>query len=115
MLLQATQSGAVTVAAPTGRIDHEHAATFTALIEPHVRACKAGAAPLLIDLSGVDYVSSVGLRALMIVSRRVKVQGGAVDLAALQPNVREIFEISRFDLVFKIHATVAAGVAALSA
>ena len=115
MLLQATQSGNVTVAAPTGRIDHEHAETFTELIEPHVRACKQGEAPLLIDLSGVDYVSSVGLRALMIVSRRVNAQGGAVDLAALQPNVREIFEISRFDLVFKIHDTVAAGLAALSA
>jgi anti-anti-sigma factor len=52
----------------------------------------------VLDFSGVDYIASVGLRALMVAARQAKA-GGGIGIAALQPMVREVFSIARFDLV----------------
>jgi len=61
---------------------------------------------LILDFSGVDYISSVGLRVLMVAAKQIREQGGAIVVAALQPVVREIFEISRFNLVFQCFGSV---------
>jgi len=63
---------------------------------------------MVLDLSAVEYISSVGLRVLMLAARQVKAQEGQIAIAALQPVVREVFEISRFDLVFKVFADIEA-------
>ena len=69
---------------------------------------------MLIDFSGIAYISSIGLRALMLIARSVEAQKGRVAIAALQPVVREVFEISRFHFVFKIYDSVEAGLAGLA-
>lgn len=61
---------------------------------------------IIIDFSGIDYISSAGLRSLMIAYKRCKTERKVLALAALQPLVREIFAISRFDLVFPLFETV---------
>ena len=94
------------VLSPTGRIDHATANDFRRELLDHLGAERAGNDRIVIDLGGVDYIASVGLRALMIASRQVKGQNGILVLASLQPLVREIFEISKFTLIFPIHATV---------
>ena len=60
----------------------------------------------MLDFSQVDYISSVGLRVLMLAAKKAREQDGAIVVAALQPVVREIFEISRFNLVFQCFGTV---------
>ena len=72
---------------------------FKRALEPHLEQCKAGADVVVIDLSAVDYISSVGLRVLMLAAKQSKSQGGAIAVAALKPVVKEIFEISKFNLV----------------
>lgn len=113
MQVQASQIGRVAVVAVYGRIDHEHTTEFQVALDPYVAACKEGHAPLLLDFSNVEYISSVGLRALMLFNRTVTVQKGKIAIAALQPVVLELFEISRFNLVYQIHDTTLAGAAAL--
>jgi len=54
----------------------------------------------------VDYISSAGLRVLMIASRRAKAQQGVFAIAALQPMVQEVFAISRFNLIVPCYVTV---------
>jgi anti-anti-sigma factor len=68
----------------------------------------------VIDLGAVEYLSSVGLRVLMLASKQVKAQGGALAVADLQPVVREIFEISRFNLVLEVFPTLREALAKLS-
>ncbi len=63
-------------------------------------------AALILDLSGVDYISSAGLRALMIAFKAGKADGKGFGIAALQPLLLEIFTISRFNLVFPLFETV---------
>ncbi len=61
---------------------------------------------LVVDFSGVEYISSAGPRALMIVFRAGKANGKTFAVAALAPLVKEIFTISRFNLVIPLFDTV---------
>ncbi|MBL8490584.1 MAG: STAS domain-containing protein [Rhodocyclaceae bacterium] len=115
MELPSRQEGQVRILAPAGRIDHAHADEFQAALASHLPECRAGNASIVLDFSGVEYISSVGLRVLMLASRQVTAQDGRIAIAALTPLVREVFEISRFILVFKTYDSVAAAVAALAA
>jgi len=69
----------------------------------------------VVDLSGLEYVSSAGLRCFMLAAKQAGTQGGKIVLAALRPVVAEIFQISRFDMVFELHPSVRAALAAVSA
>lgn len=89
-----------------GRIDQSTADNFSQMLKPYLDACDASSAPLVIDFSGVEYISSVGLRVLMLAARQVKAQNGKVAIAALTPVVAEVFQISRFNLVFKVLGSV---------
>lgn len=100
---------------PVGRIDHATADTLRDAIAPYVGPSAAGRDRVVIDLSGVEYISSVGLRVLMVASKEAKAHGRALAVCGLQPVVREIFEISRFNLVLKVFATLREALTAVSA
>src|SRR6266705_732651 len=89
-----------------GRIDNSTTDGLKSGLEAYVTSCRADGDRLVLDFSEVDYISSVGLRVLMLAARRVRDQGGMIVVAALQPVVREIFEISRFNLVFQCFGSV---------
>ena len=101
-----------TVLSPAGRIDHSSAEPFREALLARLSA--AGKDPVVVDLTGVEYIASAGLRALMIAAKQVKTQGATMFLAGLQPVVREVFEISRFTLVFTIFASLREALAAVS-
>ena len=92
-----------TVLTVQGKLDQLSAEEFHRLLLPHLATCGADAQALVIDLSDVQYVSSAGLRIFMLASREVKPRNGKISLCGLQPVVREIFEISKFSLLFPIH------------
>ena len=114
MDLAPSRFGNTIVLAPAGRLDHAAAEGFTDALLAQLGTCRAGQDLLVLDLSGVPYIASVGLRALMIASKQAKAQGGTLVLAGLQPVVKEIFEISRFTLIFTIFPSVRDALAALS-
>jgi anti-anti-sigma factor len=115
MELSPRQAGHALVLHPAGRIDHTHADDFALALAPHLRDCVAGGAALVIDMSRVDYISSIGLRVLMVAIKDVKPKGGRMVLCALAPLVLEVFKISRFDMLFQIFATQDQALAALEA
>lgn len=114
MELTAQRCADVVLLCPRGRIDQHNAETFAQLLAPHAAACKAGGDALLFDLGGLEYISSAGLRVFMLLSKSIGPASGRVALTRPQRVVAEILEISRFKYVFPIHASVAAGLAALS-
>jgi anti-sigma B factor antagonist/stage II sporulation protein AA (anti-sigma F factor antagonist) len=83
----------------TGRIDLTNANAFKDAL---TAAQSSAASALIVDLSRVDYISSAGLRSLMIVFKAGKAAGKSFAIAGLQPLVLEIFTISRFNLVFPL-------------
>lgn len=114
MELHAERRADIVILRPVGRIDHHTADAFHEALAPHLEACKAGGDRLLFDLSALEYISSAGLRVLMIATKRTKPAGGEIAVAAPQTVVREVLEITRFNLVFPVHLTIADGLRALS-
>jgi anti-anti-sigma factor len=104
----------ILVLSPEGRIDHANSEDFRNSLGPFVDRCRKDGESIVLDLAGVDYISSAGLRSFMLAEKHAKAQGGRIVVAAMQPVVKEIFEISRFTLVFETFATVREALARFS-
>ena len=102
------------VLAPRGRLDHDNCEGFQADLAPHLRACERDGLALVLDLSGLDYVSSAGLRCLMIAAKQASAHKSRIVVASMQPVVSEIFQISRFNLVLEVFATMREALASVS-
>ena len=99
---------------PAGRINHGTADGFKEALAPFLDGCAAGGDQLVLDLSALEYISSAGLRVLMLAKKQAKTQGGVLVVAGLQAVVREIFEISKFTVVFEVFPGVREALARLS-
>ena len=108
MELSEKQVDAAAILVVTGRIDMATADEFRDRL---LAALSRG--PVVIDFSGVDYISSAGLRGLMLAAKQSRSTGTKVAVAALQPVVLEIFQISRFDKLLPCHPSVDAALAAV--
>ena len=97
-----------------GRLDQDTCDAFKGDLMSHVESSARDGGAIVLDLSGLEYVSSAGLRCFMLASRQAKSQQGRIVVAALQPMVQEIFEISHFNLVFQVFPTVREAVSAVS-
>ena len=102
------------VLSTSGRVDHATAEAFKTALLDRLGTCAAGGDQVVLDMAGIDYIASTGLRALLLASRQAKAQGGVLVAAALQPVVREVFEIARFTLVLKTFASVRDALAEVS-
>ena len=108
MLLPTREQSGVLIVSVSGRIDHSTSEEFTKALEPVVRDCLAGKPPVLLDFSQVEYISSAGLRVLMMASRQAKAQRGTFAIASMQPVVQEVFAISRFNLIMPCYVSIEA-------
>jgi len=99
----------------TGRLDQDTCEGFRGDLAKHVETSARDGGAIILDLSELEYVSSAGLRCFMLASRQAKAQHGRIFVAALQPMVAEIFQISHFNLVFQVFPSVGDAVAAVSA
>ena len=102
------------VLSPAGRINHVSSDDFGNALRPHMERCSAAQDRLVLDMSRLEYISSAGLRVLMLARKQAQAQGGALVVAALGPMLREIFEISRFSAVLDVYPSVREALAAVS-
>jgi anti-anti-sigma factor len=111
MEISEQREGDIIVLSPVGRVDNDTSPAF----QTKLLACVGStASTVLIDFSDVEYISSAGLRALMMASKQSKATNGRLAAASLTPMVKEIFTISRFSLVVQVFETTAQAIAALS-
>lgn len=61
---------------------------------------------VVVDLAGVDYISSAGWGIFISHIRNVRDQGGDIKLANMIPNVYEIYDLLEFDNVLKAYSSV---------
>ena len=110
MQINETKVGDFTQIELVGDLD---AASSPALEERLTALIAGGTHHLVLECSRLDYISSAGLRVLLVVAKRVQQAKGKVVLFALVPNVREVFSISGFDKIFQIQSDMAGAVAAV--
>jgi anti-anti-sigma factor len=98
----------VLVVAPRGRLDSAAAPAFEQRLLGHLDTGERG---VVLDLTGLDYISSAGLRVLLVVAKRLRAGNRRFVVCALRSAVREVFELSGFTAIFEIRPTVADGLA----
>ena len=115
MQIATRQLADTVLVAVVGRVDHRSAGQLEQALAETLAPKGGSQAAVVLDFSGVEYISSVGLRVLMVAAKQMRAQAATFAIAALQPVVAEIFAISRFDRVLVVHADVPAALAHCSA
>lgn len=82
----------------SGRLDTETASDLELAVQDLLQA---GCSKFVLDLSGVGYVSSAGLRVLLMLAKTVDGKG-SLGLAALNTSVRQVFDVAGFTPLFSI-------------
>lgn len=91
---------------PVGRVDESSWEEFGSILAKGVeQAAAEDREKLIIDLSGIDYMSSRGLRVLTTIKARGIAAGISIRLAAPNDIMREILAISRYDRLFDVDDT----------
>jgi anti-anti-sigma factor len=110
MIAKTETLGGCKILRVSGRIDFESALDF----EHHINAMiQEPGDCYIIELSQVELLSSAGLRVMLSTAKRVAHRDASLALAAPSQVVRQVFEISHFDLLFKIFPSVPEAIAAL--
>ncbi|OFZ01076.1 MAG: hypothetical protein A2070_02910 [Bdellovibrionales bacterium GWC1_52_8] len=100
------QVGDAMVISPQGRLD----ATTSPGFERAVLEKAASVQPhLVFDLSGIEYLSSAGLRVFALVQKKWSAAGKRVVLCAPQPQVLKVFDLAGFTGFFQFAGSVQEG------
>ncbi len=89
----------VTILMVEGRIDSITSGTLEKKI---LEVMSSGEKNMVINFAGVDYISSAGLRVLLMAAKKSSARGGKLVLAVLGANVQEVFDIAGFIGIFTI-------------
>ena len=102
MEIATKKAGSAVVVSVTGRVDAVTAPEF----EKGLLALMAGGDhTLVLNLAGLEYISSAGLRSILSTAKQLKAQNGTMLFAGLQGPVKDVFKISGFGSIFKIFET----------
>lgn len=101
--------GEALVVRPAGRLDSSSSPAFE---KDLIGRIEAGSTDIIVDFAEVDYISSAGLRVLLMAAKRVKAANGQIALCCLKEHCREVFEISGFLSIFRLFASIEAAGAA---
>lgn len=110
MELKTETSGKLTIVQLEGRLDTSNYMEFEKKLLEAVNEIEV----ILLDCSGLNYISSSGLRTLLLALKKAEASGHSLALSNLQPNIMEIFKISAFINLFKVFPTREEAVSALA-
>jgi anti-anti-sigma factor len=101
----------IQVVRPRGRLDNSTSPEFEKDLLGRV---DRGAALLVLDLSDLAFMSSTGLRAILLTAKRLKLAGGRLAVCALSKPVKQVFEVTGCDALIDIFPSYETAVAHLS-
>jgi anti-sigma B factor antagonist len=106
------EKNSIAVVTITGSLDALTAPLLTDYLNKEIGE---GKSKLVVNLSGLEYTSSAGLRVLLNGVKESRQRGGDLRVAAVRPTVSRIFEISGFTSIMKFFADVDGAVKSFSA
>ena len=94
-----SQQNDIAILSLQGRLDTKTSSSLeTTLVDLVEKSQKK----LLLDLSALEFISSSGLRVLLMIAKRVKGMDGKMVLTSLKSNVQNVFEMAGFTMLFTI-------------
>ena len=111
LTLECRQEAGTVVAKTVGRVDGVNSLKFqdalTSVLERNVTA-------LILDLEHLSYISSAGLRVILVAARDLQERTGKFSVCALSDSVADVFRISGFDNIVPTYATQPEALSALN-
>jgi len=93
------REGDVLILIPVGRIDSSNAPVFERMVKDHI---DDGETKIVIDFTKLSFISSSGMRVLLIGAKNIKSNQGKLVLCSMRDSIREIFSISGFDTIIPV-------------
>jgi len=103
--------GRVVLVTARGRLDGSTSQAFGERLETLAKGTEPR---LVVDFSGIDFVSSAGLRVVLSLLKRIKAANGMLALCAVQAPVKEVLDITGFTGMLALHSGRAEALAALA-
>ena len=111
MNVTTSQTGSTAVAAVSGRVDSANAKDFD---QELATAIDRGATGLVVDCLALAYISSAGLRALLVAIKKTNAAGGGVAMCRVPAHIREVLEVSGFTRLTSVYDSVEEAMASFS-
>ncbi len=92
----------ILILSPKGNLDFNHATGFQ---ETASSLIEKGAKKILIDFSELSFISSAGLRVLIVLTKLLQQKKGTLALSSMNEQITEVFSISGFHKLFSIYST----------
>jgi anti-sigma B factor antagonist len=99
MIIEGKKEGGRIVVTLAGRMDAVAAPDFDRRCEDWIAE---GFSLFALDFAGLEYISSAGLRSLLVLGKKLTARKGRVVIASLKDVVKEVFTISGFGAIFTI-------------
>jgi anti-sigma B factor antagonist/stage II sporulation protein AA (anti-sigma F factor antagonist) len=103
MTLEQQARGDITILRPVGRLDSASSPELELAI---LERLDGGCRRLVFDLADMDYVSSAGLRVILLAGKKLRASQGKLVIAGMRDMVREVFEMSGFLTLFAVAPSV---------
>ncbi len=97
----------VVILRPVGHLDSTSSPELEKVL---TESLAAGTRRLVFDFSDLDYISSAGLRVVLLAGKRLRPQQGKMVLVGMREIVKEVFAMSGFLTLFAVADTVEAGI-----
>lgn len=101
------KDGDALVLQPVGKIDGQNAREFETTVMGHI---DGGERRLVVDCSRLEFISSSGLRVLLLATRAMRTSSGTIVLCGLRDNVKMVVRMSGFHRIVPIRVTRKAAV-----
>jgi anti-anti-sigma factor len=101
-MFQSTTDAGILTLTMSGRLDADTTERFGEALNGFI---EQGSHKIVLDFAGIEYVSSVGLRALMVGAKRVAPHGGKIVICAPHPRVLKLLELAGFTSILAVTAT----------
>ncbi|MBC8383423.1 MAG: STAS domain-containing protein [Candidatus Cloacimonetes bacterium] len=99
MEIKQDKHGDVAVLNLIGRLDANTSGELEAILIPMI---DEGEKKIILDFSALEYISSAGLRLLLLAAKKLRNIKGEIVLCSMKDFIKEIFEISGFTPIFTI-------------
>jgi len=99
MEIKQVKHGEIAILNLIGRLDANTSGELESVLIPMI---DGGEKKMILDFSALDYISSAGLRLLLLAAKKLRNNKGEIILCSMKDFIKEIFEISGFTPIFTI-------------
>ena len=99
MTIEITQTADTVIAAIDGRLDTVTSSEFEQTLSPYI---SIQGVELIMDCSQMEYISSSGLRVVLMAHKSISANGGRFIIRNLSKEVRSVFDITGFSRILTV-------------